>query len=266
MSLLCNEKNVIKNHPDWYAISREGKSTLEKKPYVDYYNWLCPSRDEVIKYIGSVADELCQFSELKGIHLDYIRYCDVILPIALQPKYNLVQDHEYPQFDFCYCEHCKKKFKNKFKRDLIINDKIENDLEWREFRFDSITNVVENISKVVRKRNKYFSAAVFPYPELAKKLVRQKWNVWNLDGAFPMIYNYFYNEDVNWIYSSTQKCFDSKPRAKDIFPGLYLPNLTGEELKQAIELISKTKAKGFCLFCLNDFKEEHLEVLKNIKM
>ncbi len=49
---------------------------------------------------------------LGSYHLDYIRYPDVILPVALWPKYNLVQDKEYPEFDFCYCDVCRDEFKN----------------------------------------------------------------------------------------------------------------------------------------------------------
>jgi len=32
-------------HPEWYAVSREGKSTYDNPPYADYYKWLCPTRE-----------------------------------------------------------------------------------------------------------------------------------------------------------------------------------------------------------------------------
>jgi hypothetical protein len=38
-------------HPEWYAVSREGNSSLDVRPYVDYYQWLCPSKPEVQDYL-----------------------------------------------------------------------------------------------------------------------------------------------------------------------------------------------------------------------
>jgi hypothetical protein len=34
--------------------------------------------------------------------LDYVRYPDVILGADLQPKYNIVQDTELPEYDYGY--------------------------------------------------------------------------------------------------------------------------------------------------------------------
>jgi len=49
------------------------------------------------------------------IHLRVINtyrtmFPDVILAEGLWAKYDLVQDKEYPQFDYCYCETCRNKF------------------------------------------------------------------------------------------------------------------------------------------------------------
>jgi hypothetical protein len=85
-----------KTHPEWYAVSRNGVSTAEKPPYVDYYKFMCPARSEVRQFLVGYVRELAQIEGLAGVHLDYIRYPDVILPVALWPKYKLVQDKEYP--------------------------------------------------------------------------------------------------------------------------------------------------------------------------
>ena len=100
-------------HPEWYAVSRSGVSTAVKPPYVDYYKFMCPSRAEVRAYLRGVVRELASVDGLSSIHLDYIRYPDVILPVALWPKYNLVQDREYPDFDFCYCSVCRQEFERR---------------------------------------------------------------------------------------------------------------------------------------------------------
>ena len=43
-------KEIMDLHPEWYAVSREGKSCITEPPYVDYYRWLCPSKPEVQQY------------------------------------------------------------------------------------------------------------------------------------------------------------------------------------------------------------------------
>lgn len=72
------EKELLENHPEWYAISRDGKSCATNPPYVGYYRWLCPSKTEVKKYLEQVVNDILEKDYVDGIHLDYIRYCDVI--------------------------------------------------------------------------------------------------------------------------------------------------------------------------------------------
>jgi hypothetical protein len=38
---------------------------------------------------------------------------------------------------------------------------------------------------------KKLTAAVFPYPEMADHMVRQRWDKWNIDEVYPMIYHNF---------------------------------------------------------------------------
>ena len=102
----------VKTHPDWYAVSGTGVSTAIRPPYVDYYKFMCPSREEVREYLRGIVRDIASVAGLGSFHLDYIRYPDVILPVALWPTYNLVQDREYPQFDYCYCGVCQARFKN----------------------------------------------------------------------------------------------------------------------------------------------------------
>jgi uncharacterized lipoprotein YddW (UPF0748 family) len=109
-SMPCNIPEIQTDHPEWFCVNRNGDSCLDKPAYVDYYRFLCPSRIEVQDFIQRRVEELACYDELDGIHLDYIRYPDVIIAEALQPKYNIIQDREYPEFDYCYCEVCRGTF------------------------------------------------------------------------------------------------------------------------------------------------------------
>ena len=91
-------------------MSRNGDSSLEGPPYVGYYRWVCPTREPVRDYIRGLVDRVAADPRVDGVHLDYIRHCDVILPVGLWSTYDLVQDQEYAEFDFCYCDVCRPAF------------------------------------------------------------------------------------------------------------------------------------------------------------
>ena len=110
VTMMNNDSVLINEHPDWFVVNREGKSSVTNPPYVGYYRFLCPSKPEVRQYLKTRLDEYLNIPGLNGIHLDYIRYPDIILPQALWSKYGIIQDKEYAPYDYCYCRICRKKF------------------------------------------------------------------------------------------------------------------------------------------------------------
>ena len=125
------------NHPEWFTMSRNLESSLEHPPYVNYYRWVCPSRAPVREYLSGRAGELAANPAVDGVHLDYVRHCDVILPRGLWAQYNLVQDVEHPEFDFCYCDVCREQFAALDGRDPLDIPDPTADEAWRRFRWDS---------------------------------------------------------------------------------------------------------------------------------
>ena len=235
-------------HPEWYTVNRQGDSCLDVRPYVDYYQWLCPSKPEVQEYVVEQMVANCNIDGLSAIHLDYIRYSDVILPKGLWAKYNLIQNDELPEYDFCYCETCQTNFASQHGyRPDSLEDPTQ-DEEWRQYRWDSITNLVNKISAAVHSNGKKLSAAVFPYPELARKLVRQSWNEWHLDMAFPMIYHSFYEEGIDWIEYATKKGVTEVKGKFPVYTGIFLPPTTPEEISKAIEAAKNGGATGVAFF------------------
>ena len=197
---LCRgDKELLEKHPDWYDVNRLGESAADKPAYVNYYHFLCPSHPEVGDYLAKIVSDLGDNANLDGIHLDYIRYPDVILPVALWKKYNLVQNEELPQFDYCYCEVCRNAFKQQTGEDPLKLPDPPANAAWRQYRYDSVTKLVNRLVEVAHGKHKQITAAVFPTPALAKKMVRQDWVHWNLDAVLPMVYHSFYNEKPEWI-------------------------------------------------------------------
>lgn len=248
-------------HPDWYVVSREGKSCLDDPPYIPSYKWLCPNTPGVLDYLVQTMDELASRSYVDGVHLDYIRFPDVILPIGLQPKYDLVQDHEFPEFDFCYCEHCRSKFKAQTGIDpLDLEDPAANQ-DWVNFRYQSITSVVEQIAERVHARQKVLTAAVFPTPDIARTMVRQDWTQWNLDEVMPMMYHQYYNEPLAWI---EEACVEGTSALQGKFPlyaGLFINEISPEDFDDAVNYAKNGGAAGLCLFNANGMSLEQWEGL-----
>ncbi|WP_372775986.1 hypothetical protein [Mangrovibacterium sp.] len=253
-----------KQHPDWYTVSRKGESCFDVHPYVDYYQWVCPSKEEVYKHIEKQVKELCAVEGLKGVHLDYVRYSDVILAKALQPKYNLVQDKEYPEFDFCYCETCQAKFKEQSGIDVSKLEDPTQSEEWRQYRYQSVTDLVNRLVKVAHQNNKLISAAVFPYPELARTICRQSWDEWDLDAVFPMVYQNFYDENMHWIKTSTQKGVRDLNNEKPIITGLYLPQIPEGKFPIAVKKAFKGGASGVAVFDEDKITDEELMILNEL--
>lgn len=259
--------SVALEHPEWYVVSREGKSCFDTRPYVDYYQWLCPTREESRNHVLGLVENLAKVDGIESVHLDYIRFPDIFLPISLLPKYNLKQDVELPEFDFCYCDVCISEFEKLHHKNPLKSKNTSIDMEWKQFRLNAIKSVVDDAYKIVNRHNKKLTAAVFPYPEMAGHMVRQRWDKWNIDRVYPMIYHSFYDEEIDWIgFATKQGVEDLKGRNTELNTGVYLPPFTsGAELKEAILEANNNGANGVTFFDGPALTDEYLQTIKDTK-
>lgn len=244
---------VAMKHPDWFSINRLGKSCYDNPPYVDYYRWVCPSIPEVQQHILNQVKDLLSIEGLDGIHLDYVRYSDAILPKGLWPKYGIIQDKVYPEWDFGYNPSNIKLFEAKYGYSPLSLEDPNKDANWVNFRLNTVTELVNKIAALVHSKHKMLTAAVFPSPKMASEMVYQQWNKWNLDAAMPMIYHNFYEENIDWIGATTNACVEQTNRKLPIYTGLFLPDLQGDKLDEAMKISVKSGAKGCAFFDDNSF-------------
>ena len=259
--------SIALQHPDWYMVSRSGKSCFDERPYVEYYQWLSPSHPEAREHIYGLLEGLAKVEGIESIHLDYIRYPDVFLPVGLLPKYGIVQNSELPDYDFDYSDASVNGFIDKFGKDPRKMEYPELDIEWKQYRLNQIRKVVNHAYKIAHKHDKILTAAVFPYPEMADHMVRQRWDKWQIDEVYPMIYHGFYNEKIDWIgFSTKQGVEDLKAKKTSLNTGLFLPDFSSaNELKQSILIAKRNGAKGVAFFDGNSLTAEYLEVIKELK-
>jgi uncharacterized lipoprotein YddW (UPF0748 family) len=256
--------SVAMQHPEWYAVNRKGQNSLEYRAYVNYYQWLSPFHPDAREHIKNNVRKLAQIEGLASIHLDYVRYVDVILGRQLQPKYGLVQDREMPEYDYGYHPLARAGFKEIFGYDPLDLDHPELSTEWRQYRLNAITTLVNEIAEIAHTAGHQLTAAVFPFPEMSRTMVRQAWDDWKLDAAFPMLYQNFYNEKVNWIGFATEQGVNKVDFP--IIAGLYAPGLKDpEDLEKAIRLAKEKGAKGISIFTADNLDEAQQAILRKLK-
>ena len=268
------QNNSQKLKPEWYAVNGLGESAIDKPAYVDHYKFLCPSREEVYDFLAELYGSIAEVKEVDGIHLDFIRFPDVILARGLWDKYGLVMDREFPQFDYCYCEVCVTDFEELSGINIKEVEDPSQVAAWKQFRYDLITNLVNRLAEVVHSKNKEINAAVFPGPGMSKIMVRQEWDKWNIDSFYPMNYNDFYLEGTKWIGDVTKEEVMAVNNSKPVYSGLFIcpdpekkateadpenHGLLPEEIEAAIKESMENGATGICLFTPGRMTDAHWE-------
>lgn len=257
------EMSLRNSHPEWYQVNALGESCLDIKLYNrEHYRWLCPSRPTTIEYLKDRVAELAQIEGLAGIHLDFIRFPDAILPYGLHESRNVVQDKVYPLWDFCYCEVCRAKFKELTGIDPLDLEDPTSNAQWMQYRWDALANVASEVAKEIKSHGKISSAAVFATPEESKKLVRQDWaNFKNVDIFFPMIYHKFYGWEDSAILIATQEGVVALAKSREkalslddnegyLCSGLFVGHVPIERISEFFNYAQSGGSKGVALFSL----------------
>jgi uncharacterized lipoprotein YddW (UPF0748 family) len=244
-------------------VNAKGESAVDKPAYVPYYKFLDPGRPEVREFVQGTVKELANISELTGIHLDYIRHPDAILPSNLWKKYNIVQDKVYPPYDYGYSDYERNQFKRKYGADPMTMKDPRLEEPWLDFRCEMVTGLVNGyLAPAARAKGKTITAAVFPGPRLARTMVRQDWGKWDLDAFLPMLYNQFYDAGPEWVEQQTREGVSAVKRP--VYSGLFVQGMTEPVFTETVQLSLKAGASGVSLFSdggMDDVKWKALERL-----
>lgn len=256
-------------HPEWFSVNALGQNCRDYDPYVSYYNFLSPFSEGAREFIKNRVKEKAEIPGIASVHFDYIRFVDVILGADLQKKYKhhggpLVQDRILDEYDFGYHPNARKQFKEIFGVDpMDLEDRAENPA-WQQFRMNAITSLVDECVDICHEQGVATSAAVFPFPQLARKYVRQDWGHWKLDTFFPMAYKKDHQGNVNWVGFATEEGVRDMEEDQDLITGI----LTGhygdnyDDFEQAIILSQKNGAKGISFFTAGSLDDKHLSIIK----
>ncbi len=271
---IMNNRDIAAEHPEWLDYNRLGESMSEEKAYVDYYKFLNPIIPEVKEEILEYMEGVISIEGLSGISLDYCRYVDAVLPTSLWDHYGIVQDKIYPKWDYGYHPMMIEAFEKEYGYNPQNNFSeqehktgVPYDEKWHQFRMDKVNDIAKAIGELAHSYDKVISASPFPTPGMSRRMVYQDWGEWELDMAFPMIYNGFYYGDLEWISNCVKECVRDSKCPDNIYIGLYMPDYQGTpdfSLSEAIKVAIKSGAKGFSVFQYDHLPEQQRQELKTL--
>ena len=241
-----NNHPIAAEHPEWLSVNRDGYSIADSMAYVSYYKFLRPIIPGVREGICKQIDEISKIDGIEAISIDYHRLVDVVLPTTLWPNYGIVQDREYPQWDYGYHPEMIKSFKEKHGYDPREQEDPSKDEKWLQFRCDMVSEVANLVAETVHKNGKLMAASPFPTPKMSARMVRQYWGDWNLDIVFPMAYHNFYTEDVSFVADCTIENARDKQDMTTLYAGLWGTN--GPELFTSMDAAFNNGAQGVSFY------------------
>ena len=241
--------SVAYEHPEWFDVNRVGYNSYEYDPYVKHYKWLSPSHPGARQHVKDKAASFAALDGLESVHLDFIRYNDAVLGRKLQKdKFKIEQDSYRAEYDFGYHPVAIEKFKAIFGYSPLDIHALWLSPEWLQFRLNEVSSLVNEIAEESHAAGKKVSAAVFPFPTRARMTVYQDWPTWNIDIVCPMNYNSFYSEGIDWVGFSVENGIRETMGKNDYVSGLFVPDLTEDELYEASKLSIEKGAKGVNFF------------------
>ncbi len=211
--------------------------------------WIDPAAPGVALALSETFAELAaRYPDLDGLHLDYIRYPDV-LPFVPGSRFGV-------GLDFGYGKATRERFRAETGLEAPFGDSLRNANRWDAWRRESVTSLVRNIRDAARAargpenaRTLQMSAAVWTYADRGYLSQGQDWRRWLeedlLDFAVPMTYTL---DDRILRYHA--ESFAGSPLADRIWMGLgtWLFEKNPARALEQIAIARKAGAAGDALF------------------
>ena len=149
--------------------------------------WLDPAAPGLGDWYARLVAELFgRYPELDGLHLDYLRYPDV-LPFSPGARFGV-------GMDFGYGAISRERFREDTGLTAPVDGQLAHANAWDDWRREQVTGVLGRMRAALAAAapRAALSAAVFPHPERAYLSIHQDWLGWLeaglLEFAVPMLY------------------------------------------------------------------------------
>ncbi|MDH3520418.1 MAG: family 10 glycosylhydrolase [Myxococcales bacterium] len=199
--------------------------------------YLDPATPGLAEHLAATCGELLLgYPELDGLHLDYVRYPDV-LPFAPGSRFGV-------GLDFGYGEGTRQRFARETGAEAPFGSSIRNADRWDEWRRDKVTELVQTIAARARQSHPAItlSAAVWTYEDRAYLALGQDWRRWLEEGLLDVAVPMAYTRDDR-LFRYQVETFANLPRGDRIWIGLGTW-LFSDEPARALEQLRRVEAAG----------------------
>ncbi len=245
------------------AVDNRGRSVLEypdldvPPPDRRYYRmgtpavWLDPAAPGVAERLAATWVELLtRYPELDGLHLDYIRYPDV-LPFSPGSRFGV-------GLDFGYGAATRARFRAETGLEAPFRDSLANANRWDAWRREKLTELVALVRTraLAIRPDLLLSAAVWTYADRAYLSQAQDWRGWLdaglLEFAVPMAYTV-----DDRLFGYMVETFASVPDSRRIWIGIgaWLFARQPERAVAQLEIVRAAGAGGDALFSWDSIAE-----------
>jgi uncharacterized lipoprotein YddW (UPF0748 family) len=242
-------KQLWTAHPDWFMVDSLGQKML---PTSGWYSFVNPVLPEVRAHLRNIVDELSRY-DVAGIHLDYIRYPHDYRLVARAHYPEATDEELYRHADFSYDPASQAALLDRYGWE-VSKDKIT------EFRCDSVTRVVRDISYTMQKvkpDNCLLSASVMGNPIEGKKHAYQDSGRWAREGLLDWVVQMNYGTKSFGRYLSAMEKATGRRKFKTaVLVGLNCKNDTDELLAQ-IDKVTESESRGLALFSYSFLFDKH---------
>jgi uncharacterized lipoprotein YddW (UPF0748 family) len=206
--------------------------------------WLDPAAPGVAEHLAAIfAELLLRHPELDGLHLDYIRYPDV-LPFVPGSRFGV-------GLDFGYGAPTRARFEAETGLRAPFGDSIAHANRWDRWRREQLTRLVATLRGAATEVHAGFalSAAVWTYADRAYLALGQDWRGWLDEGLLDFAVPMAYTRDDRLLGYMAQS-FAHVPAGDRIWLGLgvWLFGRNPQRALAQIRLVREAGAAGDALF------------------
>jgi uncharacterized lipoprotein YddW (UPF0748 family) len=255
---------VAKLGRDAILTDRHGRSLLDYPDYEvpqpdrTYYRmgtpglYLDPGAPGVAEWLVALFTELvARYPTLAGLHLDYIRYPDV-LPFTPGSRFGV-------GLDFGYGAPSRARFAKETGLEAPFGKSLRNADAWDDWRRERVTALVHDIAHAVRARRPglAMSAAVWSHADRAYLALAQDWRAWLEDGSLDFAVPMAYTRDDRLLRYQAEH-FAGLPIGKRIWVGLgtWLFASEPERALAQIALVEQAGVHNLSLFSYDSIATE----------
>ena len=255
---------VAKLGRDAVLVDRQGRSLLDypdydvPQPDRRYYRmgtpglYLDPAAPGVAAELEAVfAELLLRYPTLDGLHLDYIRYPDV-LPFAPGSRFGV-------GLDFGYGAPTRERFAAETGRRAPLGDSLRNANAWDAWRRDKLSELVAGVAATAERARPgvELSAAVWTYADRAYLVLGQDWRRWLEEGWLDLAVPMSYTLDTRLLRYMAEH-FAGRPDGERIAVGLgsWLFAKRPEGAVEQLEVLRQAGVRHVALFSYDSIATE----------